>query len=156
MAEESIEMSKSFQCQVILLVEDNPRDVELVRVSLKQARSEAQLHVASDANAALQFLQRTGPYTDAPRPDLMLLDLNMPLTTGQQLLAVVKGDPDLRSIPVVILTSSTAERDILKAYNLNANCYVTKPGELEKFMDLIAHVEAFWLRNLNPDKPREE
>ncbi len=147
-------MSKTFQCHVILLVEDNPGDVELVRESLKEAGSDALLHVASDGNDALQFLQRIGPYRDAPRPDLMLLDLNMPLTTGQQLLAVVKGDPDLRSIPVVILTSSTAERDILMAYNLNANCYVTKPGELQKFMDLIAHVEAFWLRNHDTDEPR--
>ena len=148
-------MSKAFQCHVILLVEDNPGDVELVKESLKEAGSAAQLHVASDGNAALQFLRRTGPYRDAPRPDLMLLDLNMPLATGQQLLAVVKGDPDLRSIPVVILTSSTAERDILMAYNLNANCYVTKPGELQNFMDLIARVEAFWLRNYNADGPRD-
>jgi chemotaxis family two-component system response regulator Rcp1 len=149
-------MSSDFECRVILLVEDNPGDVELVREALKEAGSQARLHVAPDGDAAMQFLRRTGSHHDAPRPDLMLLDLKMPLATGHQLLAEVKGDPDLRSIPVVILTSSTAERDILMAYNLNANCYVTKPGELEKFMDLIAHVEAFWLRNRNSDQPGTE
>jgi two-component system, chemotaxis family, response regulator Rcp1 len=129
----------------ILLVEDNPGDVRLTREALKEGKVSNRLHVATDGVEALAFLRREGEYADAVRPDLILLDLNLPKKDGRQVLGEVKGDPALRQIPVVILTSSQAEEDICRSYDLHANCYVTKPVDLDRFMTVVRAVEDFWL-----------
>jgi len=129
----------------ILLVEDNPGDVRLTKESLKDAKVSNNVHVAEDGVVAMTFLRREGLHADAPRPDLILLDLNLPEKDGREVLAEIKADPDLRRIPVVVLTTSQAEEDILKAYNLNANCYVTKPVDLDQFMHVVKSIENFWL-----------
>ena len=117
----------------ILLVEDNPGDVRLTKEALKDAKVINNLHVAGDGIEALDFLKRQGKYPGAIRPDLILLDLNLPRKDGREVLGEIKADPGLRQIPVVILTTSKAEEDILKTYDLHANCYITKPVDLEKF-----------------------
>jgi len=129
----------------ILLVEDNPADVRLTVEILKETKVRNVLTVASDGNEALERLRRTGRYTHAVRPDLILLDLDLPKKDGKQVLAEIKADPVLKRIPVVILTSSKAEEDIVKSYNLYANCYVTKPVDLEQFVKVVKSVEEFWL-----------
>ncbi len=129
----------------ILLVEDNPADVRLTVEILKETKVRNVLTVASDGNEALELLRRTGRYTHAVRPDLILLDLNLPKKDGKQVLAEIKADPALKRIPVVILTSSKAEEDVVKSYNLYANCYVTKPVDLEQFVKVVKSVEDFWL-----------
>jgi chemotaxis family two-component system response regulator Rcp1 len=129
----------------ILLVEDNPGDVRLTKEALKDAKVLNNLHVASDGIEALAFLQRQGKYEDAVRPDLILLDLNLPKKDGREVLAEIKTHPGLRCIPVVILTTSKAEEDILKTYELHANCYITKPVDLDKFIEVISAIEDFWL-----------
>ena len=129
----------------ILLVEDNPGDVRLTVEALKEGRVRNELSVVSDGVEALAFLRNQGPYTDAPRPDLMLLDLNLPKKDGREVLAEIKDDPNLRRIPVVVLTTSEAEADVLKSYALHANCYITKPVDLEQFINVIATIEDFWL-----------
>ena len=129
----------------ILLVEDNPGDVRLTQEALADAKVCNNLHVAGNGIEALAFLRREGTYADAPRPDLILLDLNLPKKDGREVLADVKADPSLRSIPVVVLTTSQAEEDILKAYSLNANCYITKPVDLGQFMRVVKSIESFWL-----------
>jgi CheY-like chemotaxis protein len=129
----------------ILLVEDNPGDVELTREALVESKVHMRLSVVSDGVEALAFLRREGRHADAPRPDLMLLDLNLPKKDGRAVLGEVKQDPALRNIPVVILTSSQAEQDIVRAYDLHANCYVTKPVDLEQFMTIVRSIEQFWL-----------
>jgi two-component system, chemotaxis family, response regulator Rcp1 len=129
----------------ILLVEDNPGDVRLTREALKEGKVSNRLHVATDGVEALAFLRREGEYADAVRPDLILLDLNLPKKDGRQVLGEVKADPALRQIPVVILTSSQAEEDICRSYDLHANCYVTKPVDLDRFMTVVRAVEDFWL-----------
>jgi CheY-like chemotaxis protein len=129
----------------ILLVEDNPGDVRLTMEALKEAKMRNRLHVAADGEQALAYLRREGAYADAPRPDLMLLDLNLPKKDGREVLAEIKADPALRTIPVVILTTSRAEQDILASYNLHANCYVTKPVDLEKFIVVVKSIDIFWL-----------
>ena len=129
----------------ILLVEDNPADVRLTMEILKETKVRNTLTVVGDGNEALDLLHRTGQYTGAVRPDLILLDLNLPKKDGQQVLAEIKADPDLKRIPVVILTSSKAEEDIIKSYNLYANCYVTKPVGLEQFVQVVKSIEDFWL-----------
>ena len=129
----------------ILLVEDNPGDVRLTIEALKEGRVRNQLSVVSDGVEALAFLRNQGPYTDAPRPDLMLLDLNLPRKDGREVLAEIKDDPNLRRIPVVVLTTSEAEADVLKSYALHANCYITKPVDLEQFINVIGTIEDFWL-----------
>ena len=129
----------------ILLVEDNPGDVRLTVEALKEGRVRNQLSVVSDGVEALAFLRNQGPYTDAPRPDLMLLDLNLPRKDGREVLAEIKDDPNLRRIPVVVLTTSEAEADVLKSYALHANCYITKPVDLEQFINVIGTIEDFWL-----------
>jgi len=129
----------------ILLVEDNPADVRLTVEILKETKVRNTLTVASDGNEALDLLRRTGKYTRAKRPDLILLDLNLPKKDGRQVLAEIKADPDLRPIPVVILTSSKAAEDIAKSYSLYANCYVTKPVDLEQFVKVVKSIEDFWL-----------
>ena len=129
----------------ILLVEDNPGDVRLTRESLKDGKIHTRLSVVSDGEEALEFLYRRGRHAGAPRPDLVLLDLNLPRKSGREVLAEIKVDEHLRRIPVVVLTSSEAEQDILASYNLNANCYITKPVDLEQFIRVVRSIEDFWL-----------
>lgn len=128
----------------VLLVEDNPGDVRLTREALREGKVRNNLHVAPDGVEALAFLRREGHYANAVRPDLVLLDLNLPRKDGREVLEEMKGDPALRNIPVVVLTSSQAEQDILKAYNLHANCYVTKPVDLDQFITVVKSIESFW------------
>ena len=128
----------------ILLVEDNPGDVRLTREALREGKLQVELHVASDGVEALEFLRREGRFANAVRPDLILLDLNLPRKDGREVLGEIKGDPRFRSIPVVILTSSQAEQDIARAYQLNANCYVTKPVDLDQFIHVVQSIESFW------------
>jgi CheY-like chemotaxis protein len=129
----------------LLLVEDNEGDVRLTREALKEGKVTNALLVARDGVEALALLRREGKYEGAPRPDLILLDLNLPRMDGKQVLAALKADPDLKRIPVVVLTTSTAEEDILRTYNLHANCYVTKPVDFEKFVSVVRTIDAFWL-----------
>jgi chemotaxis family two-component system response regulator Rcp1 len=128
----------------ILLVEDNPGDVELTTRSLRSIKLRNSLHVVSDGVEAMEFLRNQGPYAAAPRPDLILLDLNLPRMDGREVLAEVKGDADLHAIPVVVLTSSEAETDVARSYNLGANCYVTKPVDLLQFKTIVGAIEDFW------------
>jgi CheY-like chemotaxis protein len=137
----------------ILLVEDNPGDVRLTVEALKEGKVLNHLSVAMDGTEALAFLRREGPYANAPRPDLVLLDLNLPKKDGREVLAEIKQDADLKRIPVVILTTSKAEQDILKTYDLHANCFITKPVDLDQFITVVKAVEDFWLTvvRLPPD-----
>jgi CheY-like chemotaxis protein len=129
----------------ILMVEDNPGDVRLTREALKEGKIHTRLSVVSSGDEALEFLYRRGAHATAPRPDLILLDLNLPGKSGREVLAEIKADDNLRRIPVVVLTSSQAEQDIVESYNLNANCYVTKPVDLDQFMRVVRSIEDFWL-----------
>jgi chemotaxis family two-component system response regulator Rcp1 len=129
----------------ILMVEDNPGDIRLAVEALKEGKVRNRMHTVGDGEEALAFLRRQGPYAEAPRPDLILLDLNLPKKPGQEVLAEIKEDPDLRRIPVVVLTVSEAEADILKTYNLHANCYITKPVDLDRFIEVVKSIEDFWL-----------
>lgn len=129
----------------ILLVEDNPGDVRLTREALKEGKVYNNLHWARDGVEALEFLRRQGKHAGAPRPDIILLDLNLPKKDGREVLAVIKNDADLKQIPVVVLTTSEAEEDVLKSYALHANCYVTKPVDLEKFIQVVQSIDRFWL-----------
>jgi two-component system, chemotaxis family, response regulator Rcp1 len=129
----------------ILLVEDNPADVRLTREALTEGKVRNNLHVAADGVTALDFLRRQGPHAGAPRPDLVLLDLNLPKKNGREILAEIKQDEDLRRIPVVVLTTSEDEEDILRSYQLHANCYVTKPVGLEQFLAVVRQIDSFWL-----------
>ncbi len=129
----------------ILLVEDNPADVRLTIEALKEGKMKNRLSVARDGLDALAFLRREGAYADAPRPDLVLLDLNLPRMDGRELLAIIKRDEALRRIPVVVLTTSKAEEDILRTYDLHANCYVTKPVDLDQFIEVVKSIDDFWL-----------
>ncbi|ELY73089.1 response regulator [Natrinema pallidum] len=128
----------------ILLVEDNPGDVRLTKEAFKQGRIENDLHVVSDGTEALDFLGRQGPYTDVPHPDLVLLDLNLPGKDGEEVLEELKADPALRSIPVIVLTSSRAEEDVVKSYELHANAYLTKPVDPDEFIETVRAFEKFW------------
>jgi CheY-like chemotaxis protein len=129
----------------MLLVEDNPGDVRLIVEGLRDRTVRHNLHVVHDGVEALEFLRRKGRFVDAVRPDLILLDLNLPRMDGREVLGEVKSDPDLKTIPVVVLTTSRAEQDILQSYQLHANCYVTKPVDLEEFLEVIKSIEEFWL-----------
>ena len=129
----------------ILLVEDNPGDVRLTREALKEAKVRNNLHVVDDGVKALEFLRREKGYEDAVRPDLVLLDLNLPRKSGREVLEEIKKDPNLLQIPVVVLTSSEAEQDIAQAYELHANCFVTKPVDLDQFISVVRSLEDFWL-----------
>jgi two-component system, chemotaxis family, response regulator Rcp1 len=129
----------------ILLVEDSPGDVRLTVEALKEAKVLNRLSVATDGVEALAFLRREPPYTDAPRPDVILLDLNLPRKDGREVLAAIKADNLLRRIPVVVLTTSRAEADIARAYDLHANCYITKPVDFKQFIDVVQSIEDFWL-----------
>jgi CheY-like chemotaxis protein len=129
----------------ILLVEDNPGDVRLAQEALKDAKVRNRLFVAEDGMAAMDFLYKRGKYSGAPRPDLILLDLNLPKKDGRSVLADIKGDPALKRIPVVVMTSSELDVDILNSYDNHANCYVTKPLDLDQFIKIIHSIEGFWL-----------
>jgi two-component system, chemotaxis family, response regulator Rcp1 len=129
----------------ILLVEDNPGDVRLTIEALKDGKVRNRLSVVGDGVEALAFLRQEGKYADAPRPDVVLLDLNLPKKDGREVLAEIKEDESLRRIPVVVLTTSSSEQDILKTYNLHANCYITKPVDLEQFIEVVRGIEDFWL-----------
>jgi two-component system, chemotaxis family, response regulator Rcp1 len=129
----------------ILLVEDNPGDVLLTREAFREGRLAHRLWTVQDGEEALQFLRQTGEFSDAPRPDVILLDLNLPKKDGRELLAEMKSDDSLRQIPVIVLTTSEAEQDIWRAYKLHANCYLTKPIEVDEFIRKIRSLEEFWL-----------
>jgi two-component system response regulator len=129
----------------ILLVEDNPGDVRLTVEALKESKLAVSMHIANDGLVALAMLRREGQYADLPAPDLILLDLNMPKMDGRELLRQIKTDEYLKHIPVVVLTTSGAEKDILQAYGLHANCYITKPVEFDQFMEIVKSIEDFWL-----------
>lgn len=129
----------------ILLVEDNPSDVRLTVEALKEGRVSNKLSVVKDGVEAMAFLRRTGKFKNARRPDLILLDLNLPKKDGREVLAEIKKDPKLKLIPVVILTTSKAEKDVLKTYKLHANCYIPKPVDLERFITVVKAIENFWL-----------
>jgi two-component system, chemotaxis family, response regulator Rcp1 len=128
----------------ILLVEDNVLDVKLTREALKEGKISNNLHVARDGEEALNFLFRRGDFADAIRPDIVLLDLNLPRVDGREVLAKVKADPGLRPIPVVVLTTSKADQDIVKSYDLNVNCYITKPVDMSQFVDVVRAIDRFW------------
>lgn len=129
----------------IMLVEDNPADARLTQEAMQESGAPIQLHHVWDGEQALTFLRGEGEYANAPRPDIILLDLNMPRLDGRGVLREIKRDPALMTIPVVVLTTSEAEEDILKSYELHANCYVQKPVDLEKFMTILSLIENFWL-----------
>jgi len=129
----------------VLLVEDNPGDVRLTQEALKDGRVLVNLSVAADGVEAMEFLKRRGPHAGKARPDLILLDLNLPRKNGREVLEEIKADDDLKRIPVIVMTTSKAEQDIYKAYNLNANCYVTKPVDLDEFLNVVRSIEDFWL-----------
>jgi two-component system, chemotaxis family, response regulator Rcp1 len=129
----------------ILLVEDNPGDADLAVEALEHSKIKNELIVVHDGEAAMDFLKHRGAFTDASRPDLILLDLNLPKKDGREVLAEIKEDPCLKRIPVVILTTSSAEEDILRSYNLHANCYITKPINFKQFMKVVRSIEDFWL-----------
>ena len=135
----------SVEFMQILLVEDNAADVRLTQEALRDAKVLNQLHVARDGVEALDFLHGRTPFEGCPRPDLVILDLNLPRKSGREVLAEMKGDPALRSIPVAVLTTSSQEADIVESYDLGANCYITKPVDLEQFLHVVQTVEEFWL-----------
>jgi CheY-like chemotaxis protein len=128
----------------ILLVEDNPGDARLTIEGLNESKVHNNLHIARDGVEAMQFLRREGEYADAVRPDLILLDLNLPRMDGREVLAEIKSDVKLKTIPVVVLTTSRAEQDVLRSYELQANCYITKPVDLEQFITVVKSIEDFW------------
>ena len=129
----------------ILLVEDSPSDTDLTLEALKDFKVRNHVSVVEDGVQAMQFLRRQGPYAEAPRPDLIMLDLNLPRKDGREVLAEIKADDNLKTIPIVVLTTSRAEQDILRAYQLNANCYITKPVDFNQFLEVVRSIESFWL-----------
>ena len=129
---------------VILIAEDNPTDVMIMREAMEGAKVHLELHAVPDGVAALEFLRRMGPNQNAPRPDLILLDLNMPRKNGHEVLAEIKMDPAFKKIPVVMLTTSQAEDDLAKAYANHVNCYIRKPVDFENFVDVVRSIEQFW------------
>jgi CheY-like chemotaxis protein len=129
----------------VLLVEDNPGDIRLTQEAFKDGRMLVNLTVATDGVQALEILNHRGPYTAMPRPDLILLDLNLPKKNGREVLVEIKADEQLKRIPVIVMTTSKAEQDIYRVYNLNANCYITKPVELDEFLNVVRSIEDFWL-----------
>ena len=129
----------------LLLVEDSEPDVRLTKEALHEAKVRNRLWVVEDGVEALEFLRRQGRYADVPRPDLILLDLNLPRKDGRQVLKEIKDDGSLKRIPVVILTTSKSEEDVLRAYDLHANCYITKPVDFNRFMEVVKSIEDFWL-----------
>jgi CheY-like chemotaxis protein len=142
----SLNREKACKPIEILLVEDNLADVRLTKEAFKDGKIANNLHVARDGVEAMEFLRRTGKYSGAPLPDLILLDLNLPKKDGREVLSELKLDPMLKYIPVVVLTTSRAEEDIIKSYSHHANCYVTKPIDLNQFMAIVKSIEDFWLK----------
>jgi two-component system, chemotaxis family, response regulator Rcp1 len=139
----------------VLLVEDSAGDVRLTREAFKDAKVHINLHVASDGTEAMAFLKHEGQHVNAPRPDLILLDLNLPKKDGREVLEEIKVSPTLGSIPVVILTTSAADADILRSYRLHANCYITKPVDLDGFLTVVKSIDSFWLTVVKlPREPR--
>jgi len=140
----------------LLLVEDNPGDVRLTREAFEEGRIQNELHVVPDGAEALDFLHQRGEYSDAPRPDLVLLDLNLPRTDGETVLEELKADPELRSIPVIVLTSSRTEEDVARSYDLHANAYLTKPVDPDEFIETVRAFEKFWFSvvRLPPERDR--
>lgn len=130
----------------ILLVDDNPGDVRLTLEAMRETKMNNRIHVVEDGVEAMDFLRRQRRFGDAPRPGLILLDLNLPRKDGREVLAEVKADPALKRIPVVVLTTSGSEEDVLRAYDLQANCYVTKPVDLAQFMKIVARIDEFWVK----------
>ena len=129
----------------ILLVEDNPADMRLVREAMTECGAPAALHWVADGDAALDFLHRTGAHREAPVPDLVLLDLNLPGIGGKEVLAEIKRDPELRSIPVIVLTSSAARQDVLDTYRAHGNAYMVKPADFEDYLELVCRIQSYWL-----------
>ena len=129
----------------VLLVEDDPGDVVMTREALAESKVMTQLHVVANGEDAMRFLRREAPYEDAPRPGLVLLDLNLPRMDGREVLAEVKADPDLRRIPVVVLTTSQAEEDILRSYDLHANAFISKPVDFDRFVEVVRQVDSFYI-----------
>jgi two-component system, chemotaxis family, response regulator Rcp1 len=139
----------------ILLVEDSPSDTDLTLEALKDFKVRNHVTVVEDGVLALQLLRREGPYAEAPRPDMIMLDLNLPRKDGREVLAEIKADESLKTIPVVVLTTSRADQDILRAYQLNANCYITKPVDFNQFLEVVRSIETFWLYVVSlPPAPR--
>ena len=136
----------------VLLVEDSPGDVRLTQEAFREANGTIHLHVASDGVEAMAFLRREGDYSHAPRPDFILLDLNLPKMDGREVLAHIKRDDSLKTIPTIILTTSNAEADIVKSYQLQANCYLTKPVQLDAFEDMVKSVNEFWITKVSLPK----
>lgn len=139
-----MDSGKSIKPIQVLLVEDNPGDVDLARMSLENSKLKVALHVVADGEAAMEFLRKTERFAHADRPDLVLLDLNLPRKDGREVLAEIKADEDLKRIPVVVLTTSKADEDILNAYDLHANCYITKPIDLNQFIQVVNAIKEFW------------
>ena len=139
----------------VLLVEDSPGDVRLTQEAFRDANEAIQLHVASDGVEAMAFLRQEGVYAHAPRPDLILLDLNLPKMDGREVLARIKEDDRLKTIPTVVLTTSVAEADIVKSYQLQANCYLSKPAQLDAFESLVKSINDFWLTRVKLPRQRE-
>jgi CheY-like chemotaxis protein len=139
----------------VLLVEDSPGDVRLTQEAFRDANKSIHLHVVSDGVEAMAFLRREGTYVDKPRPDIVLLDLNLPRMDGREVLAHIKEDDSLKTIPIVILTTSDSEADIVKCYQLQANCYLSKPVQLDAFESLVKSINDFWLTKVKlPQQPR--
>ena len=138
----------------VLLVEDNDDDVELTLEALKDSRVRMEIHVVSDGEAAMDFLRGNGEYAGKPRPDLVLLDLNLPIMDGREVLEEIRNDPDLTDLPVVVLTTSSADEDICRAYKLHANCFITKPVDFVQFVEIIKKIEGFWLQLVKLPKRR--
>lgn len=132
----------------LLLVEDNPGDVRLTREALKSGEVVVNLSVAKDGVEAIDFLRKRGEFETAPDPDLILLDLNLPRKNGREVLSEIKSDPELKKIPVLVMTTSRADQDIHRAYSLNANCYITKPMDLDEFLRIVRSIEEFWLKTV--------
>ena len=140
----NMNVRNTFKAVEILLIEDNPGDVRLTIEALKESKIMNNMHVADDGIEALSFLKKEGIYKDKPRPDLIILDLNLPKKDGREVLGEIKSDDSLKQIPIVILTTSEAEEDIIKSYELHANCYITKPVNMEQFIKVVSSVGEFW------------
>jgi chemotaxis family two-component system response regulator Rcp1 len=138
----------------ILLIEDNPGDILLTIEAFKECRHRHEINTVNDGVQALQYLRRIGNYCNVPRPDIILLDLNLPKKDGREVLAEIKNDENLRGIPVIILSTSKSTVDITTSYELKANCYITKPVELDKFIKIITSIDTFWLKTASLPKPR--
>ena len=138
-------MNHSARLAEILLVEDNEGDIELTKEAFEDAKFRNNLHVAEDGDMALNYLFKRNGYEDAVTPDIVLLDLNLPGTDGREVLQAIKVEPTLKRVPVIVLTSSNADKDVVESYELHANCYIVKPVNAAKFMDVVQHIENFWV-----------